>query len=91
MTNADILKIAMKQSALDANCSPGILKKQNTKLLNQLKTNLPENILTCRYHVILSLTALILLHLLICDIERLWSSISRSIYQSIALKRRICR
>ena len=31
MTNADILKIARKQSALDANCSPEDFKKNRTQ------------------------------------------------------------
>lgn len=37
MTNADILKIARKQSALDANCSPEDFKKTEPKIVESIK------------------------------------------------------
>lgn len=45
MTNADILKIAMKQSALDANCSPGDFKETEYKIVKSIKNQLARKYL----------------------------------------------
>lgn len=45
MTNADILKISMKQSALDANCSPEDFEKTEPKIVESIKNQLARKYL----------------------------------------------